>query len=193
MNGKKIGFAMCGSFCTFSLALKAIDDLLSAGAEVVPIMSDAAYGTDTRFGTAEYFKNTIRVKTGNDIIHTITQAEPLGPAIPLDALVIAPCTGNTLAKLANGIADSAVTLAVKAHLRNLRPVVIGVSTNDALGAAAQNIGRLLSRRSIYFVPLAQEIETAYKIQFYHFGRRSGACQISPGAKTASAPAASIHN
>ena len=89
-------------------------------------MSDAAYGTDTRFGTAEYFKNTIHNKTGNDIIHTITQAEPLGPATPLDALVIAPCTGNTLAKLANGIADTAVTLAVKAHLRNLRPVIIGV-------------------------------------------------------------------
>ena len=156
MNGKKIGFAMCGSFCTFSLALKAIDSLISTGAEVVPIMSDAAYGTDTRFGTAEYFKNTIQSKTGNDIIHTITQAEPLGPAKPLDVLVIAPCTGNTLAKLANGIADSAVTLAAKAHLRNLRPVVIGVSTNDALGAAAQNIGRLLSRKSIYFVPFAQD-------------------------------------
>ncbi|MBQ3426199.1 MAG: dipicolinate synthase subunit B [Clostridia bacterium] len=165
MKGKKIGYAMCGSFCTFSRALDAIAALRAAGAEIVPIMSDAAYGTDTRFGTSLYFRSAIRQMTGREIVHTITEAEPLGPAEPLDALVIAPCTGNTLAKLANGITDTAVTLAAKAHLRNLRPVIIGVSTNDALGAAAQNIGKLLSRRRIYFVPMAQDIELGESIQF----------------------------
>ncbi len=156
LKGKKIGFAMCGSFCTFSRALTAIDALVNTGADVIPIMSDVAYSTDTRFGTAEYFKDTIISKTGHDIIHTIHDAEPIGPKKLLDALVIMPCTGNTLAKLANGIADSSVTLAAKAHLRNSRPVIIGISTNDALGAAAQNIGKLLARQHMYFIPFSQD-------------------------------------
>lgn len=156
LKNKKIGFAMCGSFCTFKRALSAIDALCAAGADIVPIMSEVSYSTDTRFGTAESFKSSIRQKTGNEIIHTISGAEPIGPSMPLDALVILPCTGNTLAKLANGIADSSVTLAAKAHLRNNKPIIIGVSTNDALGAAAQNIGKLLTRKHIYFIPFSQD-------------------------------------
>jgi dipicolinate synthase subunit B len=154
--GKKIGFAMCGSFCTFSRALAAVDLLADAGADIFPIMSETAYNTDTRFGTCGYFQDELIKKTGNDIIHTISQAEPIGPKKLLDAIVVLPCTGNTLAKLANGISDSCVTLAVKAHLRNDRPVVIAVSTNDGLGAAAQNIGKLLTRKNIFFVPFRQD-------------------------------------
>lgn len=156
LKGIKTGFAICGSFCTFNRTLSAIDNLIKAGAEVFPIMSEVSYSTDTRFGSSEYFRNEITRRTGHDIIHTIQDAEPIGPKKLLDALVILPCTGNTLAKLANGIADSSVTLAAKAHLRNNRPIVIGISTNDALGAAAQNIGRLLTRKHLYFIPFSQD-------------------------------------
>ncbi|MGN1115964.1 MAG: dipicolinate synthase subunit B [Candidatus Ornithomonoglobus sp.] len=156
LKNKKIGFAMCGSFCTFKKTISAIEALAHTGADIIPLMSETAYSTDTRFGEAAYFRSTLRALTGHDIIHTIRDAEPIGPKGILDILVILPCTGNTLAKLANGIADSSVTLAAKAHLRNDRPIVIGISTNDALGAAAQNIGRLLTRKYLYFVPFSQD-------------------------------------
>ena len=156
LKDKKIGFAMCGSFCTFKKAMKAVNTLAELGAVITPIMSETSYSTDTRFGTAESFRNELSSVTGHDIISTVTDAEPLGPKALLDILAIVPCTGNTLAKLANGIADSSVTLAAKAHLRNNRPLVIAVSTNDGLGAAAQNIGKLLCRKLIYFVPFGQD-------------------------------------
>lgn len=156
LKNKKIGFAMCGSFCTFSRAMAAAQELVNSGAVVYPIMSEISYSTDTRFGTAEHFRTMLHDITGNEIIHTIREAEPIGPKALLDALVILPCTGNTLSKLANAAADSSVTLAAKAHLRNNRPIIIAVSTNDGLGAAAQNIGKLLSRQHIYFVPFSQD-------------------------------------
>ena len=165
LKDKKIGFAVCGSFCTFSKAVTAMEMLKSTEADIIPIMSETSYVTDTRFGTANSFRAAISSIAGRDIIHTIRDAEPIGPKKMLDALVILPCTGNTLAKLANGIADSSVTLAAKAHLRNARPVIIGVSTNDALSAAAQNIGKLITRKNIYFIPLAQDIELRKSIQF----------------------------
>lgn len=156
LKDKRIGFAMCGSFCTFKKAMEAARRLSELGADIIPIMSETAFSTDTRFGTAEQFQRELRDISSKDIIATISGAEPLGPKALLDALVILPCTGNTLAKLANGIADSSVTLAAKAHLRNNRPLVIAVSTNDGLGAAAQNIGKLLSRKLVYFVPFGQD-------------------------------------
>lgn len=156
LKDKKIGFAMCGSFCTFSRAINALRDLSELGADITPIMSETSYSTDTRFGTAAHFRGQLSEITGKDIISNIHDAEPIGPKKLFDALVILPCTGNTLAKLANGIADTSVTLAAKAHLRNGRPIIIAVSTNDGLGAAAQNIGRLLSRKLIYFVPFGQD-------------------------------------
>ena len=156
MQDKTVGFALCGSFCTLSRVLEEITALKSLGADVVPIMSEAVWSTDTRFGTAEHFKTEVERLTGHGIIHDIKGAEPIGPKKLLDILVIAPCTGNTLAKLASGITDSSVTMAAKAHLRNERPVVIAVSTNDALATAAKNIGPLLSMRNCYFVPFAQD-------------------------------------
>ena len=165
LRDKKIGFALCGSFCTFKKAVSSMTDLKKTDADIIPIMSETAYGTDTRFGTASSFIETIKAISGHDIIHTIHDAEPIGPKKLLDALVILPCTGNTLAKLANGIADSSVTLAVKAHLRNARPVIVGVSTNDALSAAAQNIGKLMARKNLYFIPFSQDIELGESIQF----------------------------
>ena len=131
-----VGFAMCGSFCTFSKVIPQMSVLKEMGYNVIPIMSQNAYSTDTRFGKAKAFTDEISEITGNEIIHTIYSAEPIGPKKMLDALVVAPCTGNTLGKLANGITDTSVTLAVKAHLRNNRPVIIAVSTNDALGISA---------------------------------------------------------
>lgn len=152
----KIGYALTGSFCTFSKSLDALRDLTAAGYDVYPIMSETAYNTDTRFGDAEYFRSEIKGITGHDIIHKIEQAEPIGPKKMFDILCIVPCTGNTLAKLANGIADTAVTMAAKSHLRNSRPVIVGVSTNDALGAAAKNIGNLMNYKNYYFVPFGMD-------------------------------------
>ena len=133
----KIGYCLTGSFCTFSKSIKALESIVSAGHMVVPIMSENAYSTDTRFGKAVDFQNKLVEITGNSIIHTIDKAEPIGPQKMFDVLCIAPCTGNTLAKLALGITDTTVTMAAKSHLRNSRPVVIGVSTNDALGNSAK--------------------------------------------------------
>ncbi len=155
-ENKTIGFAMCGSFCTFKKAVSAMEKLKATGANVVPIMSDVSYSTDTRFGKAEDFISQIKQITGRDIIHTIKEAEPIGPKKLLDMLIVLPCTGNTLAKLAAGIADTSVTMAVKAHLRNQRPVLIAVSTNDGLGGAAKNIGSLLNSKNVYFIPFAQD-------------------------------------
>lgn len=151
-----IGFAMCGSFCTHSDAAEALRKLLAKGYEVQPIMSECAYRTDTRFHLAEDFRSEIEVLTGRRIIHTVEDAEPLGPASPLDALIIAPCTGNTLAKLANGITDTAVTMAAKAHLRQDRPLLIALATNDAMSQNLGNIGKLICRKSVYFVPMRQD-------------------------------------
>lgn len=156
MSKANVGFALCGSFCTFKKVIPQIEALISAGFHVVPIMSGVSYSTDTRFGKAEDFIKQIEDITGGKIIHTIIGAEPIGPKKLLDALIIAPCTGNTLGKMANGITDTAVTLAAKAHLRNGRPIIIAVSTNDALGAAAKNIGLLMNSKNVYFVPMRQD-------------------------------------
>lgn len=155
MDKLKIGFAMCGSFCTFSLVIPELEKLALEN-EVFPIMSEISSSTDTRFGKAENFKDRIRKATNKEIISTIPAAEPIGPKKLLDILVVAPCTGNTLSKLANAITDSTVTMAVKAHLRNNRPVVIAVSTNDALSGSAKSIGTLMNCKNIYFVPLKQD-------------------------------------
>ncbi len=151
-----VGFALCGSFCTFEKAVAELKRMKELGAEIIPIMSFNAYTTDTRFGKSENFINEIENICENKIISSISEAEPIGPKKLLDVLVIEPCTGNTLAKLANGITDTPVTLAAKAHLRNERPLVIAVSTNDALSSAAKNIGNLLNYKNIYFVPMRQD-------------------------------------
>lgn len=150
-----VGFAMCGSFCTFQKAFRAMEEVASIHT-VTPIFSHAACSTDTRFGTAREHLQRAQEICGREPLLGIPQAEPIGPKKLLDALVIAPCTGNTLAKLAHSIADDTVTMAAKSHLRNGRPVLIAVSTNDALCGAAENIGRLLARRHYYFVPFGQD-------------------------------------
>ena len=150
-----IGFAICGSFCTFSSVFATMENLAHTH-QLIPIFSHSAYTIDSRFGTAkEHIRRATEI-CGTAPLCTITQVEPIGPKRLLDILVIAPCTGNTLAKLAHGIADSPVTMAAKSHLRNGRPVVIAVSTNDALSGAAENIGRLLNRKNYYFVPFGQD-------------------------------------
>ena len=151
----RVGVALCGSFCTFSAVLPQIKEMCKQF-DVLPIMSERAYQTDTRFGAATDIVHELEEVCGKKVLHTVTETEPIGPKKLLDVLVVAPATGNTLAKLAAGIADSAVTLAVKAHLRNERPVVLAVSTNDALGTAAKNIGVLLGARHMYFVPFCQD-------------------------------------
>jgi len=155
MNKLRVGLALCGSYCTYDKLFEIIP-ILAEKYELVPIMSDTAAVTDTRFGSAAEFKGKLTALTGNSVVESIVDAEPLGPAKPLDALIIAPCTGNTLAKLAAGITDSAVTMAAKAHLRNGKPVIIAFSTNDGLSASAKNIGELLNRKHYYFVPFGQD-------------------------------------
>ena len=150
-----IGFAICGSFCTFDKVFPVMEEL-SASHTVIPIFSDASYTTDSRFGThSEHIQQAEKI-CGKQVLNTIAQVEPFGPKKLLDALIIAPCTGNTLAKLAHSIADGPVTMAAKSHLRNGRPVIIAVSTNDALAGAAENIGKLLARKNYYFVPFGQD-------------------------------------
>ena len=151
-----IGYAFCGSFCTLESSLRVLGQLSFAGYEIQPIMSETVYNTDTRFFAKEELRSKVRELTGRQIIHTIEGAEPLGPASPLSALIVSPCTGNTLAKLANGITDSAVTMAVKAHLRADRPLLIALASNDAMSQNLGNIGKLLVRKSVYFVPLMQD-------------------------------------
>ena len=150
------GFALCGSFCTFSKAIAQMEYLQGTGIDLIPIMSANAYSTDTRFGRADEFVRRIEGICGHPVIHTIEEAEPIGPKKMFDILIIEPCTGNTIGKMANGITDTSVTMAAKSHLRNARPVLIAVSTNDALGAAGKNIGQLLNYKNIYFVPMRQD-------------------------------------
>ncbi len=151
-----IGYALCGSFCTLKESLASLDIIAKSGYEIHPIMSEKTYDTDTRFFEKEELRSKVRSLTGRKIIHTIKDAEVLGPKMPLKALIIAPCTGNTLAKLASGITDTAVTMAAKAHLRADRPLLIALASNDAMSQNLGNIGKLLSRKSVYFVPMKQD-------------------------------------
>ena len=156
MTGNRAGFALCGSFCTLAQAVEEMARLKEAGWDLYPIMSPITYETDTRFGKAADFRARIEEICGREIIHEIKDAEPIGPKKLLDIMVIAPCTGNTMGKLACGITDTPVTMAAKAHLRNARPLLIAPATNDALSASAKNIGALLNCKNIYFVPLGQD-------------------------------------
>jgi dipicolinate synthase subunit B len=156
LNDVKIGFAFTGSFCTFSNVIAELEKLTATGAEITPIISYAVDEYDTRFGSADHWKMRIEALTGRKIIKTITEAEPIGPKALLDILVVAPCTGNTLAKLANGITDTPVTMACKAHLRNGKPLLLAPSTNDGLGINARNIGFLQSCKNVFFVPYGQD-------------------------------------
>lgn len=150
-----IGYAFCGSFCTAAESMKILA-LLSANTELRPIVSQSFSSTDTRFGRAVDLVAKIEEICGRRVIRTVAQAEPLGPAEPLDALIIAPCTGNTLAKIAHGITDSSVTMAAKAHLRADRPLLIALATNDAMSANLENIARLSLRKNVYLVPMRQD-------------------------------------
>lgn len=156
MGEARIGFAVTGSFCTFAAVFPQMQLLAEKGYKVIPIMSENAYTTSTRFGTAADWIAKAEAITGEKVIHTIAQAEPIGPRKLLDLLIIAPCTGNTLGKLACGIYDTAPTLAVKSHRRNDGPVLIAVSTNDALASSAASIGALMSRKGVFFVPFEQD-------------------------------------
>ena len=151
-----IGYAFCGSFCTLSASLAALRRLVSDGAQVQPILSETVAATDTRFYMAADFRREVEELCGRPVICSITEAEPLGPRAPLEFLIVAPCTGNTLAKLAHGITDTAVTMAMKAHLRTDRPLLLALASNDALTANLPNLGRLAVRRSVYFVPMRQD-------------------------------------
>ena len=150
-----IGFALCGSFCTYAQVFPVLE-ILAQEHTVIPIFSQIAYTTDSRFGTAEGHIQRAAHICGTQPLHTIAEVEPIGPKKLLDALIIAPCTGNTLAKLAHSIADGPVTMAAKSHLRNGRPVLLAVSTNDALAGAAENIGKLMGKKNYYFVPFGQD-------------------------------------
>ena len=147
---------MTGSFCTFDKSIKEMSKLCAMGFDVLPIMSENAYSTSTRFGKARDFVTKIEDITQKSVIHTVTAAEPIGPKKLCDILVVAPCTGNTLSKIALGITDTPVTMAVKSQLRIGAPVLLCVASNDALGASAENIGKLLNRKNIYFVPMTQD-------------------------------------
>ena len=169
MSNETVGFALCGSFCTFKKVIPQIEKLVNEGYRVIPIMSHMAYTTDTRFGKARDFNEQIETICKENIIYTISGAEPIGPKELLDVLVIAPCTGNTLAKLKLGITDTPVLMAVKGHIRNNKPVVIGVSTNDGLGANGENIMDLLNTKNMYFIPFEQDSpETKPKSLVYDY-------------------------
>ena len=157
MKNIRIGFALTGSFCTFETAFEIIAALTAEGAIVHPIISNSVNTTDTKFGTANEIKERLATLTGQPIISSIIEAEPIGPGKLFDILVVLPATGNTLAKIALGITDTPVTMAVKSHLRNGRPVVLGLSSNDALAGGAKNIGILLGMRNIYFIPFGQDM------------------------------------
>ena len=156
MEQRKVGFAFCGSFCTYDRAMRALEQVKARFGDVTPIVSEASAATDTRFGPAHEFMREMERICDKRVIDTMVRAEPIGPKKLLDVLVICPCTGNTLAKLAGGITDSTVTLAAKAHLRNGRPLVLCPATNDALAASAKNIGALLDKKNVYFVPFRQD-------------------------------------
>ncbi|MEW6171525.1 MAG: dipicolinate synthase subunit B [Bacillota bacterium] len=156
LKGLKVGFALTGSFCTLNEVTEQIKRIIQEGAEVIPIITREVATTDTRFGTAAYWKGLLKELTGHGVIETIIGAEPIGPNRMLDVLVVAPCTGNTLAKLANAITDGPVLMSIKAQLRNQRPVVMAISTNDGLGLNARNLGVLLNSKNIYMVPFGQD-------------------------------------
>ena len=156
MEQAKVGFAFCGSFCTFSMAMTALEQVKARFGDVTPIVSEAAAANDTRFGPAHEFMREMERICDKRVIDSLVKAEPIGPKKLLDVLVICPCTGNTLAKLANGVTDSTVTLAAKAHLRNGRPLVIAPSTNDGLTASLRNLGELAMRKHVYLVPFRQD-------------------------------------
>ncbi len=155
-EGLRIGWALCGSFCTLSAVCDRIERFVDTGAQVTPIVSDNVATVDTRFGTAQSFCERLTAITGCRPLMSLTEVEPVGPKGMFDVLVVAPCTGTTLGKLANGISNTPVTLAVKSHLRGGRPVVLGVATNDALGASMRNIALLKNTKHLYFVPMAQD-------------------------------------
>ncbi len=156
LKGLKIGYAFTGSFCTLAKSFDIMQQIIDEGAIVTPIMSENVYNTDTRFGTAAEFIAKAEEMCKNPVMHLITETEVIGPKNLLDVLVVAPCTGNTLGKLANGVNDTAVTMAVKATVRNKKPIVIAVSTNDGLSGSAKNIGMLLNYKNFYFVPFEQD-------------------------------------
>jgi len=156
IRGKKIGFALTGSFCTIPDVMVEIERLVFLGADVIPILSNTVASTNTRFGRAEDTRKRVELITGKPCIETIVEAEPIGPKKMLDLLVIAPCTGNTMGKIANGITDTSVTMACKATLRNQKPVVLAIASNDGLSGSAKNLGLLLNTRNIYFVPFNQD-------------------------------------
>lgn len=156
MTGMTVGFALCGSFCTIDKALLEMENFSKAGANVIPIMSPIVLTTNTRFGDAETRLKRVEQITNNKIMTTVKDAEPIGPKNLLDLLVIAPCTGNTLSKIAAGITDTSVTMAAKAHLRNNKPLLLAIATNDALSGSAMSIGKLLNTKNIFFVPFGQD-------------------------------------
>lgn len=156
MMGLRLGFALCGSFCTFERVTEQMRALVAGGAEVTPILSFNAASLDTRFGRAEDWQEKWRQITGHEPLRTLQEVEPIGPKGYFDALVVAPCTGSTLGRLVNGISDTPVTLAVKSHLRRSLPVILAVSTNDALGASMRSIATLKNAKNIYFVPMTQD-------------------------------------
>lgn len=155
-QGKTVGYALSGSHCTFAEVMPQIQRFIDAGANVIPIVSNTIMTTDTRFGKSADWQQKLKDLTGNELVSTIVQAEPLGPAKLIDVLVIAPCTGNTTSKLANAMTDGPVLMAAKSQMRNQRPVVLAVSTNDGLGLNAANIAKLLAAKYIYFVPFGQD-------------------------------------
>ena len=156
LKDKKIGFTLTGSFCTFQKVIPKMKEIKKLGAEIIPIMSFNSYNLDTKFGKAKDFIEEIENITGKEIIHTIQEAEPIGPKKMTDIMIIAPCSGNTMAKLACDIIDTPATMAAKSHLRNNRPLVIAPSTNNGLSGNAENIGKLLNRKNYYFVPFRQD-------------------------------------
>ena len=157
LEGKKVGFAFTGSFCTFKAVIEELKKIKNEKADILPIMSYNSYNLDTKFGKAqEYIDQVKDITEKEEIIHTIQDAEPIGPKKLTDVMVIAPCSGNTIAKLANGITDTPVLMATKSHLRNNNPVVLAISTNDGLSGSAENIGKLLNRNNYFFVPFKQD-------------------------------------
>lgn len=155
-SGLKIGFAMTGSFCTFGKCFEQAEILKNMGAEIIPVMSETASYTSTRFGSAEENVKKLSLISGKEVITSIADAEPIGPKNMTDIMVVAPCTSNTASKLANSITDTAVTMAVKSHLRSGKPVVLAIASNDSLLGSAKNIGELFNRKNYYFVPMLQD-------------------------------------
>lgn len=156
LDGVKIGIVLTGSHCTMSRVLPQVENLVASGAIVTPVLSPAVDSVDTRYGTAADLRARLVEITGHQPLTAFTEVEPIGPKRLFDIVVVAPCTGNTLAKLANGISDTPATMAIKSHLRNGRPVLLAISSNDGLGANGRNIGQLLNTKNIYFVPFGQD-------------------------------------